>query len=58
MLIVMQHGASSDQVERVVDTIEELGYQARPMPGAQRTAVASWGTTVGSTRPACPRSRA
>ena len=39
MLIVMQHGASSDQVERVVDTIEELGYQARPMPGAQRTAV-------------------
>src|SRR5258706_15374314 len=39
MLIVMEHGATSAEVERVVRTIEELGYQARPMPGAQRTAV-------------------
>ncbi|MBI4502231.1 MAG: 3-deoxy-7-phosphoheptulonate synthase [Gemmatimonadetes bacterium] len=39
MLIVMEHGATQDQVNRVVRTIEELGYQARPMPGAQRTAV-------------------
>src|SRR4051812_49450033 len=39
MLVVMDHGATEDQVRRVVDTIEELGYQARPMPGAQRTAV-------------------
>src|SRR6267154_1141206 len=39
MLVVMQHGASSDQVRRVVEVIEEMGYQARPMPGEQRTAV-------------------
>ncbi|NIM48431.1 MAG: 3-deoxy-7-phosphoheptulonate synthase [Gemmatimonadales bacterium] len=39
MLIVMKHGATADHVQRVVDTIEELGYQARPMPGKQRTAV-------------------
>jgi 3-deoxy-7-phosphoheptulonate synthase len=39
MLIVMQHGATQDEVKRVVDTIQELGYQARPMPGKQRTAV-------------------
>ena len=39
MLIVMQHGATPDQVQRVVAVIEELGYHARPMPGAQRTAV-------------------
>ncbi len=39
MLIVMDHGATPEQVQRVVSTIEELGYQARPMPGAQRTAV-------------------
>jgi 3-deoxy-7-phosphoheptulonate synthase len=39
MLVVMQHGASGDEVQRVVDTIEELGYEARPMPGKQRTAV-------------------
>ena len=39
MLVVMQHGATDDQVARVVKTIEEMGYQARPMPGAQRTAI-------------------
>src|SRR5258706_11553110 len=39
MLIVMEHGATSAEVERVVRTIEELGYQARPMPGRQRTTV-------------------
>jgi 3-deoxy-7-phosphoheptulonate synthase len=39
MLVVMQHGATSAQVEGVVRVIEEMGYQARPMPGAQRTAV-------------------
>ena len=39
MLIVMQHGATEAEIRRVVSTIEEMGYQARPMPGAQRTAV-------------------
>ena len=39
MLVVMQHGASTEDVDRVVAVIEEMGYEARPMPGAQRTAV-------------------
>ncbi|HVO35818.1 MAG TPA: 3-deoxy-7-phosphoheptulonate synthase [Gemmatimonadales bacterium] len=39
MLIVMQHDATEAQIRRVVTTIEEMGYQARPMPGKQRTAV-------------------
>jgi 3-deoxy-7-phosphoheptulonate synthase len=39
MLIVMRHGAADEEVERVVATIEEMGYQARPMPGKQRTSV-------------------
>jgi 3-deoxy-7-phosphoheptulonate synthase len=39
VLIVMRHGATSEEVEKVVSVIEEMGYQARPMPGAQRTAV-------------------
>jgi 3-deoxy-7-phosphoheptulonate synthase len=39
MLVVMEHGATTDQVDRVVQVIQEMGYQARPMPGAQRTAV-------------------
>ena len=39
MLVVMQHGATEQQIARVVQTIEEMGYQARPMPGEQRTAI-------------------
>src|SRR6185437_3007568 len=39
MLVVMKHGASQQEVDAVVHVIEEMGYAARPMPGAQRTAV-------------------
>src|ERR671914_2597959 len=39
MLVVMQHGATGEQIDRVMQVIEEMGYQARAMPGAQRTAV-------------------
>jgi 3-deoxy-7-phosphoheptulonate synthase len=39
MLVVMRHGASPEDVQRVVSAIEEMGYQARPMPGRQRTSV-------------------
>ena len=39
MLVVMRHGATEDEVRLVVATIEELGYEARPMPGRQRTTV-------------------
>ncbi|MDQ6635846.1 MAG: 3-deoxy-7-phosphoheptulonate synthase [Gemmatimonadota bacterium] len=39
MLVVMAHDATPEHVARVVKVIEEMGYQARPMPGAQRTSV-------------------
>src|SRR3954453_16742524 len=39
MLIVMRHDASAEQVQAVVEMIHEMGYEARPMPGKQRTAV-------------------
>jgi len=39
MLIVMRHGATDEEIQKVVAVIKEMGYQARPMPGAQRTAV-------------------
>jgi 3-deoxy-7-phosphoheptulonate synthase len=39
MLVVMQNHATREEIDRVVETIEEMGYQARPMPGEQRTAV-------------------
>src|SRR5688572_32949243 len=39
MLVVMQQSATPQEIERVVKTIEEMGYEARPMPGGQRTTV-------------------
>jgi 3-deoxy-7-phosphoheptulonate synthase len=39
MLIVMRHGAPEEDIRRVSETIEEMGYQARPMPGKQRTTI-------------------
>jgi 3-deoxy-7-phosphoheptulonate synthase len=39
MLVVMKHNATDDEIKNVVSVIEDMGYRARPMPGAQRTAV-------------------
>ncbi len=39
MLIVMQHNATPEEIRAVIAQIEDMGYQARPMPGKQRTAV-------------------
>ena len=39
MLIVMQQNATAEQIARVSDAVRELGFQAHPMPGAQRTAI-------------------
>jgi 3-deoxy-7-phosphoheptulonate synthase len=47
MLVVMKHNASADQVDRVVGVIEDMGYQARPIPGGQRTAVGVVGNDGG-----------
>ncbi len=39
MLVVMSHDAPDEDIRRVIRTIEEMGYEARPIPGAQRTAI-------------------
>jgi 3-deoxy-7-phosphoheptulonate synthase len=39
MLVVMRHGATEDEIRQVAATIEEMGYEARIMPGRQRTTV-------------------
>ena len=39
MLIVMDSAASAEDIRRVVETVEGLGLQAHPIPGAQRTAI-------------------
>src|SRR6476660_3142918 len=39
MLIVMRHGATETEIAQVAATIAEMGYEARVMPGRQRTTV-------------------
>jgi len=39
MLVVMKQNASPDQIRHVVDMIQDLGYEARPIPGRQRTSI-------------------
>jgi len=39
MLVVMKQSASEEEIGRVVETIQDMGYDARPIPGKQRTAV-------------------
>ena len=43
MLVVMKHNASEAEVGRVVGEIEDMGYEARSMPGKQRTTVGLMG---------------
>jgi 3-deoxy-7-phosphoheptulonate synthase len=39
MLVVMRHGASPAEINRVVQVIQEMGYEAHPLAGRQRTAI-------------------
>src|SRR5690349_11664630 len=39
MLVVMKAQATDEQIRAVCQKIEELGYRAHSMPGAQRTAI-------------------
>lgn len=39
MLVVMHHNATAAEIEAVCRAIADMGYQAVPMPGEQRTAI-------------------
>lgn len=39
MLVVMNHHATPEDIQGVVDAIQSMGYQARPIPGELRTAI-------------------
>ncbi|MBL8204433.1 MAG: 3-deoxy-7-phosphoheptulonate synthase [Blastocatellia bacterium] len=45
MLIVMTADATEEDIRRVVETIESIGFKAHPMPGANRTAIGVTGNT-------------
>jgi 3-deoxy-7-phosphoheptulonate synthase len=39
MLVVMKAQATAEQIQAVCEYIEQLGFRAHPLPGAQRTAI-------------------
>src|SRR5580658_9576345 len=39
MLVVMKAQATPEQIQAVCEYIEQLGFRAHPLPGAQRTAI-------------------
>src|SRR6202012_464363 len=39
MLVVMKAHATPEEIQAVCDHIEQLGFRAHPLPGAQRTAI-------------------
>lgn len=47
MLVVMQHAAPDEDIQRVMEAIEDMGYGARPIPGKQRTAIGVVGNDGG-----------
>jgi 3-deoxy-7-phosphoheptulonate synthase len=50
MIIVMQPGASREQVEHVFEQVRTLGYQVHPIYGEQRTVIACVGDERGKSR--------
>jgi len=51
MLIVMKPDATQNEIERVLETIEKLGYKPHQMPGENRTAIGITGN-AGAVDPA------
>lgn len=47
MLVVMHHNASQSDIDAVVSEIKNMGYDARPIPGHQRTSVGLIGNDGG-----------
>ncbi|WP_243372258.1 3-deoxy-7-phosphoheptulonate synthase [Geotalea sp. SG265] len=45
MLIVMSYTAGQAEIAAVAEAVEGMGYQARPIPGSERTAIGVLGNT-------------
>ncbi|MFC1607562.1 3-deoxy-7-phosphoheptulonate synthase [Candidatus Latescibacterota bacterium] len=50
MIIVMQKGASKEQIDHIIDRIKELGYTPHPIFGEQRTVIGAIGDERGKFR--------
>ena len=56
MLVVMKAQATPEQIQAVCEHIEQLGFRAHPLPGAQRTAIGITGNK-GAVDRALPRAQ-
>ena len=45
MLVVMKRDATKDEIDAVVERIKEFGITPVPLPGAERTAIGTFGST-------------
>jgi 3-deoxy-7-phosphoheptulonate synthase len=45
VLVVMKHDATKDEIDAVVERIKEFGITPVPLPGAERTAIGTFGST-------------
>jgi len=45
VLVVMKREATREQIDAVVERIKEFGIEPVPLPGAERTAIGTFGTT-------------
>ena len=45
MLVVMKAQATPEQIQAVCEAIEQMGFRAHPLPGAQRTAIGITGNS-------------
>jgi 3-deoxy-7-phosphoheptulonate synthase len=50
MLIVMQKGATKDQIDSVMREIEEMGYKTHPIIGIERTVIGAIGDERGKSK--------
>ena len=50
MIIVMQKGATKEQIDHVIDRIKELGYTPHPIYGEKRTVIGAIGDERGKSR--------
>ena len=39
MLIVMEHNATQEQIDTVIDAVKRLGFTPQPIPGEHRVAI-------------------
>ncbi len=47
MIVVMKSGASKEQIEKAVSTLDELGYKAHLIEGVLRTVIGAVGDERG-----------